>query len=296
MHKQNWDDLRLFLAVARHGRFIAAGRALGIDHTTVARRVTQLEEAVGARLLERSPRGVALTEAGRALVAHSERVEAEIFSANVTLGGTDARISGVVRLATPEAFGTYLAAANAYRLHEKHPDLRLELMPESQQVRLANRDTDVAILLNRPPRGPIVARRLVEYRVGLYASRRYLERHGPINDIDQLSRHPFAWYIEEMIDIPELRFLREVSEEAMPVFRSTSTAAQHEAVANGMGLGLLHAFNAQHDTRLVHILSEKVEIRRAYWLAIHEDLQHVPRIRAVVEFLDDIIAINRDGF
>lgn len=296
MHKQNWDDLRLFLAVSRQGSFIGAGRALGIDHTTIGRRITQLEEAVGGRLLDRSPRGVALTEAGQALVAHTERVEAEIFSANATLGGTDGRVSGVVRLATPEAFGTYLTAANAYRLHERHPDLRLELTPESQQVRLANRDTDVAILLNRPPRGPIVARRLVEYRVGLYASRRYVERHGPITHIDQLSRHPFAWYIEEMIDIPELRFLREVSEDARPVFRSTSIAAQHEAVANGLGLGVLHAFAAQHDDRLVRVLKEEVEVHRAYWLAIHKDQQRLPRIRAVVEFIDEIITANRSSF
>jgi DNA-binding transcriptional LysR family regulator len=296
MQRLNWDDLRLFLAVARHGRLIVAARALGINHTTVARRISQLEDAAGVRLIDRSPRGIAPTDAGHALVAYAERIEAEIFAANAALGGADAKVSGTVRVATPEAFGTYVVAPNVARLYAAHPDLRLELIPESQAVHLANRDIDVAVMLNRPPRGPAVARRLIGYRVGLYASRAYLDAAGPITEVAQLSDHPFAWYIDEMIDIPELRFLREVSEAARPTFRSTSIAAQQAAVVGGMGLGVLHRFAADRDDRLVRVLENEVEVRRSFWLAFHTDNQQLPRVRAVVDFLDGLIALNRERF
>lgn len=295
MSMLDWDDLRLFLAVARAGRMAGAGRRLGMDHSTIARRLTRLEGVVGSRLLDRGPRGVELTEAGQKLVDHAERMEGEVVAATGTLGGRDARISGAVRLATPEAFGTYLVAPNAHRLYQAYPDLRLELAPESQLVSLANRDADAAIMLNRPTSGPIVARHLIDYRLGLYASRAYLDAHGPIR-VDQLSDHPFAWYIDARIDIPELRFLSEVSVDAIPVFRSTSIAAQHAAVAGGLGLGVLHLFAADDDPELVRVLPETVEIRRSYWLAIHADQQRLPRVRAVVDFLGDIVDKARSRF
>ncbi|WP_298401104.1 LysR family transcriptional regulator [Sphingobium sp.] len=288
MHMLNWDDLRLFLAVARSGRLTGAARVLGIDHTTVARRLTALESAIGSRLVERSPRGVTLTDAGNRMLAHAERIEAEILSASSQLGGEDARIVGSVRLATPEAFGTYLVAPHIARLHAAHPDLHLELIPESQYVNLTNREADLAVILNRPAAGPVVARKLVDYRLGLYASRTYLETHGPVTSAN-LTQHPFSWYIDELIDLPELRFLREVSADARTIFRSSSTAAQHAAVAGGLGVGILHVFAADQDPKLVRLLPE-MEVRRNYWLAIHASQQRLPRIRAVASFLDDIIA------
>ncbi|MBT0670163.1 LysR family transcriptional regulator [Novosphingobium profundi] len=295
MSTLNWDDLRLFLAVARSGRLAAAGRGLGLDHSTIARRLSGLEAAVGSRLFDRGPRGVQLTDAGQGLLDHAERIEGEIAAAAEKLGGGDARVRGAVRLATPEAFGTYLVAPSAERLHRAHPELRLELAPESQRVSLANRDADIAVFLHQPTSGPIVARHLTDYRLGLYASHAYLERHGPIRR-DELARHPFAWYIDARIDIPELRFLSEVSADATPVFRSTSINAQHAAVAGGLGLGILHLFAAERDPALVRVLPEAVEITRSYWLGFHADHQRLPRVRAVVDFLGALVAENRALF
>lgn len=294
MSALNWDDVRLFLAVARTARLAGAGRRLGLDHSTVARRLSNLEAAVGSRLFDRGPRGVQLTEAGQKLLDHAERIEGEMAAATEMLGGGDARVTGAVRLATPEAFGAYLVAPQIRRLHRAHPELRLELAPESRMVSLANRDADVAVLLNRPTSGPVMARHLIDYRLGLYASRAYLEAHGPVT-ADRLSDHPFAWYIDARIDIPELRFLSEVSADATPVFRSTSIAAQHAAVAGGFGLGVLHLFAAERDPALVRLLPE-VEIQRSYWLAVHADMQRLPRVRAVMDFIDAVVADRRPDF
>ena len=296
MQALNWDDARILLAVARTGRLVAAARSLALDHTTVARRLTALEQALGTRLVERSPRGTALTAAGAAFVLRAERAEAELLAAAAEFGDTDARAAGSVRLATPEAFGTCLLAPAAARLHARHPDLYLELMPETQLVRLANRDADVAIALNRPAGGPVVARRLIEYRIGLYAAQAYLDNHQPVVNLADLAGHPFAWYIDEKIDLPELRFLSQVSSEARAVFRSTSTVAQHAAVAGGLGLGMLHAFAAERDKRLVRVLADEIEIRRTYWLVVHENLQRLPRIRAVIDFVDEVVGEHRGLF
>lgn len=292
MQRLNWDDLRLFLAIARTGKLAQAGRSLALNHTTMARRLGTLEVALGARLAERTPRGIVLTATGQRLLDHAERIEAEVIAALALLGGGDAQVSGVVRLSTPEAFGTFLVAPSIALLQEMHPALRLELSPESQSMNLMKRDTDMAVLLDRPRGGKLVARKLTDYRLGLYAASDYIERHGPIA-FDRLGDHPFAWYIDERIDIPELRLLREISEEVRPVFRSTSIAAQHEAVAGGLGLGVLHAFAADRDPRLVRVLADEVEIRRSYWLVIHADLHTLPHIRATGEFLDAMIAANR---
>src|SRR5262249_42512970 len=125
----NWDDLRLFLAASRDRSFVAAGRRMQIDQTTVARRLSALEDTVGSSLLQRSPRGITLTEAGLSLVAHAERMEAEVMAASARLEEREGEITGTVRLATPEAFGTFLVAPNALALHSRHPDLQLELVP-----------------------------------------------------------------------------------------------------------------------------------------------------------------------
>jgi DNA-binding transcriptional LysR family regulator len=292
----NWDDLRLFLTASRDRSFVAVGRRMQIDQTTVARRLSALEETVGSQLLQRSPRGITLTEAGTALVAHAERMETEVMAASARLEEREGEITGTVRLATPEAFGTFLVAPNATRLHARHPDLQLELVPESRAVSLSSREADLAVALNRPPRGRLVAWKLIDYRLGLYGAADYLAAHPPILDLSAARAHPFVWYIDEMIDIPELRYFDQIVAGSATAFRSSSIAAQHEAVANGLGLGILHAFAADADSRLLRVLPKSVQVTRGYWLVVHKDQQRLPRVRAVIDFLTDLVARNRRRF
>lgn len=290
----NWDDLRLFAAIVRTGRMATAARELGIDHSTVSRRMTGLESSLGAQLLDRSPAGVRLTSAGTALLPFAERIEAEAHGAERSLGGLDQGVSGTVRLATPEAFGTYLVARQLHRLAARHPGLQLELVPASQSVSLTKREADLAVALSQPPKGRLYARRLTDYRLGLYASRDYLARHQPITSIKAISDHPFVWYIDELIDLPELRYLDQVVAGARTVFRSSSIAAQHEAVAAGVGLGVLHGFVAGTDSRFIPVLQDEVSVSRSYWLVLHADQRNLPRIRAVVDFLTEIVVDARE--
>jgi len=295
MQSLNWDDIRVFLAVARAGRLQAAGRLLALDHSTVARRMGSLEAAIGARLIDRSPRGIVLTHAGDVLRDHAERMEIEMIGASAAVGADTGTVAGSVRLATPEAFGTYLVAPNVHLLHARHPTIELELAPESRSVSLSRREADIAIGLTRPPRGRLVARRLIDYRLGLYAARDYLDQHAAIDTVEAVKAHPLVWYIDELIDIPELRYFDQIVSDAPTVFRSSSIAAQQAAVANGLGLGVLHVFAAEQDSRLRRVLPE-LEVTRSYWLLMHADQQRLPRIRAVVDFLDDVVRINQHRF
>ncbi|WP_242123506.1 LysR family transcriptional regulator [Sphingobium sp. Sx8-8] len=290
----NSDELRLFLAVMREGNMLAAARRLGVDHSTVARRITSLETALGARLFDRSPRGVTPTPAAFALVAHAERIESELLAAAASVAGRDREIEGIVRLATPEAFASHMVAPHVAALRARHPRLTLELASESRAASLSKREADIAVMLKPPPKGRLVTRKLADYRLGLYAAKDYLEREGLPVARGDLNRHIFVSYIEELAGFPEMIALDQIWPGATIAFRASSSAAQHAAVAAGMGIGVLHVFAAAQDERLVQIMPGQMEVWRSYWLVMHADLQRLPRVRAAVDFLDEVMRAMRD--
>jgi DNA-binding transcriptional LysR family regulator len=290
----NSDELRLFLAVMREGNMLAAARRIGVDHSTVARRMNGMERTLGARLFDRSPRGVMPTPAAFALVGHAERIESELLAAISSVEGRDRDIEGTVRLATPEACAAHLVAPHVAALRARHPRLTLELASANRVASLSKREADIAVMLNPPPRGRLVKRKLVDYRIALYASRAYLDRAGTPATRADLARHGFISYIEDLAGFPEMIALDELLPGADVRFRASSSAAQHEAVAAGMGMGMLHVFASAQDDRLVQILPTDMEVRRSYWLVMHADMEGLPRVRAVVDFLDDVMRSTHD--
>jgi len=211
-----------------------------------------------------------------------------------------------VRLATPEAIASHLIAPNVAALRARHPRLTLELASESKVASLSRREAEIAVMLKPPPRGRFVTRKLADYRLGLYASKAYLEREGAPATRADLSRHVFVSYIEELAGFAEMIALDQLLPGASIVFRASSSAAQHAAVAAGMGLGVLHRFAAAEDERLVQLFPEStpesmpgsmpgsMEVWRSYWLVMHADLQRLPRVRAAADFLDEVMRTVRD--
>lgn len=281
------NQLLAFLAIVRTGTTLAAARRLGVDHSTIARRLTRLETGLGARLFDRSPRGLAPTDAAAALIPHAERIESELITAaSISAQASEAR--GPLRLATPEIFGTWLVAPNIAKLHERHPGLTLELAPESRSISLSKREADIAITPRQPPRGRLVVRKLTDYRLGLYGARANPDGSS-ITSLADLRGARFISYIDELLDYPELSTLDQSVPGAMPIFRSSSSAAQQSAVAAGVGLGMLHVLSADQDPRLQRVLPDLIEARRSYWLVVHADQQRTPRVRAVISFLNDLV-------
>jgi DNA-binding transcriptional LysR family regulator len=296
MRSLNWDDLRIFLAVARAGKLNTAAAKLALDHSTVARRINGLEAAIGSLLIHRSPQGITLTPGGQVLLAHAERIEAEMFTAADAVGSQGLEISGAVRVVTPEAFGAWFLATRLQGLYDRHPGIELELVPDTRQVSLSKREADLMVTLTRPTQGRLVTSKLVDYQLGLYASREYLKDKPQPTVIDDLRDSPFVWYIDDLLDVPELKFLDSVMSDARTVFRSSSITAQHNAIASGLGFGLLHDFVARQDARLSPVLPDLVTVRRAYWLSIHADHQRLPRVRAVADFITATVREARSIF
>jgi DNA-binding transcriptional LysR family regulator len=285
MSRFDWDDLRFFLAVARAGRLTVAARRLGADHATVSRRISALETALKAKLFERRPQGYTLTEHGERLLGKAESMETEALAVSSEIGGADLALSGTVRIGTPEGFGTVFLASRTSSFAAQYPDLEIQLVAMPRLLSLSKREADVAISLAPPKEGKIVARKLTDYRLGLYATAAYLSRHPAIRAPDDLHGHEMIGYIDDLIFTPELDYLDEVSKGLTPRLQSSSLVAQLQATLADAGICVLPHFMAALEPRLEPVLAEQISIVRSFWLIVHADLKDVARIRATMDFL-----------
>ncbi len=288
----DWNDLRYFLELSRQGKLVRAAARLHVDHTTVSRRITTLEKELDVRLFDKSPNGYQLTDAGLRLLPLAEQIETRSNQLYQEIAGKDARLGGTVRVATPEALGSQVIARHVAKFCREHPDIEIELVAETRRMSLSKREADIAISFSRPESGRLIAWKLCDYRLRLYATREYLANHSPITCLEDLSRHGFVSYIEDLIEMPELRFFDNTIKNAHVVFRSTNVSAQYNAILDGIGLGMVHCFMAQREDSLQVILPEQISVERTYWLLVHEDLRHVARVDAVCKFLTRILSEN----
>ncbi len=288
----DWNDLRYFLELSRQGKLVRAAARLHVDHTTVSRRITALEKQLDVRLFDKSPNGYQLTDAGLRLLPLAEQIETRSNQLYQDIAGKDARLGGTVRVATPEALGSQVIARHVAGFRREHPDIEIELVAETRRMSLSKREADIAISFSRPESGRLIAWKLCDYRLRLYASRDYLAAQAPITVIEDLAGHDFVSYIDDLIEMPELRFFDNTIKNAHVVFRSTNVSAQFNAILNGIGLGLVHCFMTQQEERLQMVLPQQISVERTYWLLVHEDLRHVARVDAVCKFLTSILGHN----
>ncbi|AUW40862.1 LysR family transcriptional regulator [Rhizobium leguminosarum] len=291
----NWDDIRIFLAVARTGQILAASKRLGLNHATLSRRLTSLEEALKTRLFIRRTNGCELTAEGEVFLASAERMETEMLAAQASLGHTDTAIAGTVRVGAPDGFGVSFLAPRMGRLIERHPELKIQLVPVPRSFSLSQREADIAITLERPEQGRLVSSKLTDYTLGLYASRDYLASQGTPADIDALKAHPRIGYVEDLIFTASLNFSGEVMRSWDASFEISTAIGQTEAVRSGAGIGILHDYIARQYPELQRILPE-VSIRRAYWTTYHETARDLMRVRSVADFLQELVSAERHIF
>ncbi|WP_416065497.1 LysR family transcriptional regulator [Rhizobium sp. ZK1] len=291
----NWDDVRIFLAVARTGQILAASKRLGLNHATLSRRLTSLEEALKTRLFIRRTNGCELTAEGAVFLASAERMETEMLAAQANLGQTDTAIAGTVRVGAPDGFGVSFLAPRMGRLIERHPELKIQLVPVPRSFSLSQREADIAITLERPEQGRLVSSKLTDYTLGLYASGDYLARHGKPEDIDALKAHPRIGYVEDLIFTASLNFSGEVMRSWDAGFEISTAIGQTEAVRSGAGIGILHDYIARQYQELVRILPQ-VSIRRAYWTTYHESARDLVRVHSVIDFLRELVDEERQIF
>ncbi|MFE7421170.1 LysR family transcriptional regulator [Rhodococcus sp. NPDC057529] len=273
------DDLRFFLEVARTRRLVSAARNLGVDHTTVSRRVSNLERAVGRRLFDRFSSGWVLTDAGGQLVTHAEAIESRLLAAAEDLGSAGGRLSGSLRIVAPDAFGSFVLAEALPEVRRRHPRLAIEMVTASGVDMLATREFDIGVSLEKPrPRG-VDVESLASYTLGLYATADYLRWNPVITSLSDLRRHTVIGYIDSLLDIPALRNMRETLDGVQPMVRATSITSQWLSAVGGHGVAILPEFVAERDRRLVRILRTGVSVRRNYWLVIPHELRRLARVQ-----------------
>lgn len=291
----NWDDVRLFLAVARAGQILGAARRLGLNHATVGRRLDQLEAELKTKLLDRRPSGCTLTPDGAGFLLAAERMEAEMQGARSALGGEGAGLSGTVRIGAPDGFGTAFLAPRLGIIAARHPGLTIQLVPVPRAFSLSRREADIAITVERPEQGRLVAQKLVDYALGLYASSAYLDIHGRPADMAALGAHRLVGHVDDLLYSPSLDYAAEIFGDWPSRIEISSALGQTEAVAAGAGIGILHRFIAARRPELERVLPAR-EIRRAYWLVYHESARGLPRVAAVAAAIRDLVEAERDCF
>lgn len=283
----DWDDARLFLAVARAGQMLGAARALGVNQATLSRRMAAFEAAFGAKLLVRRTHGTELTDAGTALLETLERVETEMLAIQARLQGAEAAAAGVVRIGAPDGFGVGFLAPRLAGLADRHPGLTVQVVPTPRGFSLSRREADLAVMVGRPERGRLVARKLTDYTLGLYASPGYLAAHPAPEEPADLVRHRLVGYVEDLIAAAALNYASDFLRGWRSQLELTSAIGQVEAVRAGVGIGVLHDYLAR-GRGLVRVLPELRAVR-SYWLAIHEALRDVARVRAAAQFLSEAV-------
>jgi DNA-binding transcriptional LysR family regulator len=281
----DWDDLRLFLAVTRARRIALAAHTLGLNPTTILRRLARLEAQCDAPLFEVSSGERRLTVRGDALLAHAETIESAALSALSELRGDSTSLSGHVRLSVAEGFATWLLAPKLPAFHRTHPAIQLDLITASGFLNPSKREADMAVMLARPRKGRLIAAKLGDYRLRLYAAEAYLaERPAPAR-VEDLRRHSLIGYVPEFIYAPELDYLNEIASGLEPTLRSTSINVQHRLIASGAGIGVLPAFIGDRDPTLLPLLDDGASLQRTFWLVTHADMHRLARIEAVGRWL-----------
>jgi DNA-binding transcriptional LysR family regulator len=282
-----WDDLQYFLELVQKATLTKAARRLGVSHTTVLRHITNLERQLDRKLFDRTPTGFVVTEAGQKLLAHVESM-ASAADGIAGISQNGAEPAGAVRLAVVEGLSARVLVPALSDFLSSNPRLYVEIVTAMESVNLTKREADISISLVRPTGPRLITRRLAKTDVHLYATDRYLEIHGRPECIEDLDRHVFVDYIEDLIEIPPLKWLRGTIGQRRLVFRTTSPLGQLSAVRSGIGIGMFPAYMVRGETLIRPLLERQVQFELEFWLTIHEDLRDLPRMKAVFAFIKRI--------
>ncbi len=280
----DWDDLRVFLALARTESLSAAGRGLKCDAATVGRRITRLEEALAQRLFARSAQGYALTDAGARLLPHAEAAEQAMALASEDLGGAAGQLAGQFRIGAPDGCANYLLPQVCAAISDRHPGLELQVVALPRVFNLSRREADMAIAVSPPQAGRMTVQKLTDYQLHLAAHQDYLAAHPPIMARSDLRGHRIIGYIPDMIFDKELDYLAETGM-GLARLASNSVSVQMQMVRSGAGLGIVHDFAIPACPGVVRILPDQIGLTRSFWLIRHGDDRRSERLNRLAEAL-----------
>ncbi len=284
----DWDDLKVFLAIARHGSTLAAGRALSINPSTVQRRLMALEDQLKLHLVERHPSGYRLTELGAAILPASERVAAMAEAFEIKLAELARDHMGIIRVTCPEPIAFRLSQSGLLdKFHDAYPDLKVEFVLSDQYVDLAKGEADVAMRSGDTDADVLVGRKIADSLWAVYASRQYVERNGAPASIAEIVRHPLVAFEESMSKHRLSVWLRDVAPEAVYAARNTSVLGLIYAAKAGVGIAILPMSLGDAEPDLVRVLGPVTALTRPWRLLAHPDQRQTRRVAAFFDFIND---------
>lgn len=283
-----WDDLRVFLEVARQGSVHAAAKRLKLDHSTVCRRIDKLESLLSVKLLDRKRNGVVVREEAQNLLKHIEQMDVHAASLEdaVTRGTSD--VEQIVRVATMEGLASRYLARRLHLLPQFAPNVKLELVSIAQAVDLSRKEADIFLSFFNPNAPGLISTLYGRFNLHLYASPEYVRRHGMPKSREDLKNHVFVNYIEDLLAINAVKWLDDIIGAPKTSFQSNSIIAQCSAAVCGLGIALLPTFVGTGVEELRRVLPDQISTSREVWVSVRTEQSHLTRIKGVVQFLKNI--------
>ncbi|WP_171121330.1 MULTISPECIES: LysR family transcriptional regulator [unclassified Ruegeria] len=280
----NWDDMRVFLAVAREESLSAAGRLLKIDPATVGRRIGRLEMSLDTSLFSKSPQGYLLTTAGERLLEYGLKAEEAMRAASGALAGSSKTMSGQIRIGAPDGCANYLLPQVCAKICEANPELDIQILALPRVINLSRREADMAVTVSAPTAGKLLVQKITDYRLHLVATQDYLHAHPTINSVEALSGHRLIGYIPDMIFDRELDYLVDIGVDRVAL-ASNSVSVQLRQVSLGSGICMAHDFTLPFHPCLQKILTDQVSLTRSFHLVRHQGDQRNERLNRFAQAL-----------
>lgn len=287
------DDLLVLLAVGRSGRYTTAAEELGLNHTTISRRIAALEDSIGGRVLARVAGGWELTDLGREALAAAEAVESAVRSLTTDSEGSRG-LEGVVRISATDGFSAYIAAPAAAQVQRRHPKVAVEIVAATRRATQQRSGLDIEVVVGEPQVHRAEAIRLGDYCLGLYGARQYLAEHDAPESIEDLARYPLVYFIDSMLQVDDLDLAPSFAPAMRESVTSTNVFVHVEATRAAAGIGLLPCFMADRHDDLVRILPRAVAVQLSYWLVTRPETLRRPEVGALVGAIRARVAEQRD--
>jgi len=298
----NWDDIKIFLEVARAERLSTAAKRLTMDASTVSRRLHKLEVSIGTKLFDRTQEGHVLTADGKMLLNSACKMEQDAQHALSNIHNNNEENCGLVRIGVTEALGNFFVSPNLLSLQQQHPNIDVHLLLFSRYVKISRNEADIAIAVERPKSTSMIVSKLCDYKLQLYVHQDYLDKNLDKFPqgiaLDQLAKHKWVTYVDNLLFTDQLSYVKELNQyldgELKANFSSTSIISQYFAIKSGLGIGILPCFLAEQDKNLIKLHSQKISISRSFWLVTHPESKRLSHVNTVWQYLKQLVLEHAD--
>jgi len=285
----NWDDIKIFLEVARCERLSEAAKRLNVDASTISRRLHKLEENFTTKLFERTVDGHILTHEGQRLLRSACKMEQDANNALNDIKNNNQPNAGRVRIGVTEAFGNFFIAPNLLELQQGFTNIQIDLLQFSRFVKISRNEADIAIAVEPPKSTSMIVAKLCDYKLQLYAHPNYIKNAQFPITLTNLNQQKWVSYVDNLLFTEQLDYLKDITNQVKPSFRSTSVVSQYNAIKSGLGIGVLPCFLADQDSNLIKLFTNDIEVVRSFYLVTHPESKRLTHVATVWEYLKMLV-------